>query len=241
MTETATQGILSPVLSDALLFLNLTLSIILMFAFAYLWATRHQTGEISQLKDRVKKISNDLKALDEKVQELKPHRKVDTVPEPDAFGLDFSQRKEKVAVAPTIPAGSHSQVWSKFIDDYNYIAASMLVPGQSKACQKFVEENGLRMMMYGVTGNFLGTNSVEESSYWAWKIPDSKSYAVVPNPMKPCTGELYENGGLKSIFAMNFQNGIYKKYTVKVPAIFTTDDKNFWQLKDPGVIALDRQ
>ena len=238
MTETAAQGILSPVLSDALLFLNLALSVILLFAFAYLWTTRHQTGEIAQLKDRVKKISGDLKSLEEKVQEIKPQKKIETVPAPEAFGLDFNQRKEKAA-APKIPVGA--QVWSKFIDDYNHIAGSMLVPGQAQACQKFVEENGLRMMMTGVTGNFLGTNSVDESNFWAWKIPESKTYAVVPNPMKPCTGELYEEGGLKNIFAMNFENGIYKKYEVKVPAIFTTDDKNHWQLKDPGVIELSRQ
>ncbi|MBQ9441512.1 MAG: hypothetical protein IJU55_00675 [Selenomonadaceae bacterium] len=238
MEETATQGIISPVLADTLLFLNLTLSIILLFAFAYLFTTRHQTGEIAQLKDRIKKLSGSLKALEEKFQEIKPPKKVDTVPEPDAFGMSFA-KKEKPAVAPKIPTGN--QVWSKFIDDYNHIAGSMLVPGQLQACQKFVEENNLRMLMRGITGNFLGTNSVEESNFWAWKINDSKNFAVVPNPMKPCTGDLYEEVGLKSIFAMNFENGVYKKYEVKVPAIFTTDENNRWQLKDPGVVDLSRQ
>lgn len=238
MTETATQGILSPVLSDTLLFLNLALSVILLFAFSYLWTTRHQTGEIAQLKDRIKKLAADLKALEGTVQEIKPPKKVDTVPEADAFGMSFA-KKEPATVAPKIPTGS--QAWSKFIDDYNHIAASMLVPGQLQACQKFVEENNLRILIRGVTGNFLGTNSVEESTFWAWKIPDSRNYAVVPNPMKPCTGDLYEEGGLKNIFAMNFQNGVYKKYTVKVPAIFTADDGNRLSLKDPGVIDLARQ
>ena len=238
MTETTAQGIFSPVLSDTLLVLNIVLSVILLCAFAYLWTTRNQTGEVAQLKDRIKKLSNQLKALEEKIQEAPPPKKVDTVPEPDVFGMDFNQRKE-TAVAPKISVGN--QVWSKFIDDYNHIAGSMLVPGQAQACQKFVEENGLRMMMRGVTGNFLGTNSVEESNFWAWKIPETKTFAVVPNPMKPCTGELYEEGGLKNIFAMDFENGVYKKYEVKVPAIFTTDESNHWQLKDPGVVNLSRQ
>lgn len=238
MTETATQGIISPVLADTLLFLNLTLSVFLLAAFAYLWATRHQTGEIAQLKDRVKKLSNQIKALEEKIKEAPPPKKVDTLPEPDAFGMDFS-KKNKPAVAPKIPVGN--QVWSVFVAEYNHIAGSMLVPGQIEACQKFVGENNLRLLMCGLIGNFIGTNSVEESNFWAWKISDTKNFAVVPNPLKPCTGELYEDYGLKSVFAMNFENGIYKKYEVKVPAIFTAEENKNWQLKDPGVVELSRQ
>ena len=238
MTETAAQGIFSPVLSDTLVVLNVVLSVILLAAFAYLFATRHQTGEIAQLKSRIKKISADLKALEEQVQEIKPPKKVDTVPDAEAFGMNFS-KKEPPAVAPKIPVGD--QVWSGFVAEYNHIAGSMLVPGQVEACQKFVGENNLRLLMCGLIGNFLATNSVEESNFWAWKIDDSKNFAVVPNPLKPCTGELYEDYGLKSIFAMNFENGIYRKYEVKVPAIFTTDENNRWQLKDPGVVELSRQ
>lgn len=240
MTETAAQGIISPVLSDSLLFLNIALNVILLFAFAYLWTTRHQTGEISQLKDKVKKLSNDLKLLEERFQELKTPKKVETVPEPEPFGFNFNKKKEAAAPpAPKIPSGS--QVWSKFVNDFNYIAASMMVPGQEKACQKFVDENDLSTIKFGFTGNFLPAVTVGDSNLWAWKMPDAKSYAVVPNPLKPCTGELYEESGMKSIFAMNFQNGIYKKYIVKAPAIFTVDERNHWALKDPGVAELERQ
>lgn len=238
MTETATQGIFSPVLSDTLLVLNIVLSVILLCAFAYLWATRNQTGEIAQLTERVKKLSSNLKALEEKLKEPPPPKKVETVPEPDAFGMDFS-KKEKPAVAPQIPVGD--QVWSVFVAEYNHIAASMLVPGQVEACQKFVGENNLRLLMCGLIGNFLGTNSVEESNFWAWKIPDTTSFAVVPNPLKNCTKELYEDYGLKSVFAMNFEDGVYKKYEVKVPAIFTAKENKNWQLKDPGVVELSRK
>lgn len=239
MTETATQGIISPVLSDALVFLNLTLSIILLCAFAYLFSTRHQTGEIAKLNDKIKRLSNEFKILEEKFQEIKPMKKVESVPEPEAFGFDFGKKKAAAAVAPKISVGS--QVWSKFIDDYNYIAASMLVPGQAKACQKFVDDNDLSLLKFGMTGNFLPAVTVNDSNLWAWKLPSSNNYAIVPNPMKPCTGELYEDDGMKAVFAMNFENGIYKKYTVKVPAIFNVDDKNRWKLKDPGVVDLARQ
>lgn len=240
MAETATtQGIISPVLSDALVFLNLTLSIILLFAFAYLWTTRHQTGEIAKLNDKVKRLSNDFKILEDKFQAIKPPKKIESVPEPEAFGVNFGARKEK-AVAPKIPTAG-DQVWSKFIDDYNYIAASMMVPGQAKACQKFVDENDLGMLKFGMTGNFLPAATVADSNLWAWKMPTSATYAVVPNPMKPCTGELYDENGMKAIFAMNFENGIYKKYIVKVPAMFNVDEKNRWKLKDPGIVDLARQ
>ena len=117
----------------------------------------------------------------------------------------------------------------------------MMVPGQEKACQKFIDDNDLSTIKFGMTGNFLPAVTVNDSNLWAWKTTTANTYAVVPNPMKPCTGELYEEDGMKSIFAMNFQNGIYKKYIVKVPAIFTIDEKNRWKLKDPGVVDLERQ
>lgn len=238
MTETATQGIISPVLSDVLVFLSISLNVILLFAFAYLWTTRHQNGEIPKINDKIKRLANDFKILEEKFQEIKPPKKVENVPTVEAFGLNLAAKKE-AAVAPKISAGS--QVWSKFIDDYNYLAASMLVPGQEKACQRFVDENDLSMLKFGMTGNFLPAVTVLDSNLWAWKIPNARYYAIVPNPMKPCTGELYEENGMKTIFAMNFQNGIYKKYIAKTPAIFNVDEKSRWQLKDPGIVDLARQ
>ena len=240
MSETAAQGIISPVLSDTLTFLNIVLSIILMFAFAYLWTTRHQTGEIGRLNDKIKKLSSELKALENKVDNIKIPPKVETIPEAAPFGLDMNQRKEQaaaVAAKMKVPVGN--QFWSRFIDDYNYIAASMLVPGQLQACQKFVDENELRTLRIGMTGNLLPVTTVEESLLWAWKNPKGSSYAIVPNPMKACTSEIYEQ--MKMIFAISYESGVYKKYIVKIPAMFVIDESNHWKLKDPGVIDLARQ
>lgn len=240
MEETAAQGIISPVLSDTLLFLNIALSIILLFAFAYLWTTRHQTGEIGRLNDKIKRLSADLKELSERVDNIKIPQKVETVPEPAPFGLDIGARKEQAAAAAArakIPVGE--QAWSRFVDDYNYIAASMQVPGQLAACQRFVDENELRTLRIGITGNLLPVTTIEESLLWAWKSPKGNNYAIVPNPMKVCTGELYDE--MKMIFAMSYENGIYKKYIVKIPAIFIIDERSHWQLKDPGVVELARQ
>lgn len=233
MEDMAAQGILPPIMTDMLLMLNLVLSVILMFAVAYLLMTRQQNDKIRKINDRLKKISNELKLLDGKIRDMKPPRKVDSVPAAEPFGINPNEPREEMSES--------SGVWRRFVEDYNHIAASMQVPGQLKACQKFVEDNGLRLLQYSGMMNFTPALDVEESGYWLWKFPDSNQYAVVPNPMKPCTEEVYERGGLKIVFAMNYKDGIYKKYVVDTPAIFSIDGANHWQVKDPGVIDLERK
>ena len=233
MEETAAQGFFPPVMTDMLVIMSLVFNVLLLIVCAYL-ATRNNNSEIKKLDDKIKKVSNELRKLEEKVQELKPPKKVDTVPEAHPFGINPNEPRENPSDV--------SQVWKRFVENYNHIAASMMVPGQLKACQKFVEDNGCRMLQYAGMMNFIPALDVEESNFWLWKMsPDSNQYAVVPNPMKPCTEELYERGGLKIVFAMNFQDGIYKKYIVDTPAIFKIDGANHWQLKDPGVVDLARK
>ena len=235
MEETvATQGILPPMMADMLLFLNIAMSVVIMFAVAYLALTRNQDSKFRNLEDKIKRVANDLKILEGKVQEWKPPKKVDTVPFAEPFGI-------KPGAARTNPS-DNSNLWRDFVEDYNHIAASMLVPGQLKACQKFVEENNLRMLQYAGMMNFVPAVEVEDSNFWLWKMSqDSNLYAVVPNPMKPCDETLYERGGLKVVFAMNYKDGTYKKYVVDTPAIFTIDGANHWKLKDPGVVDLARK
>ena len=234
MEETALQGFLPPMMADALLLMNIAMSVVLMFACAYL-ATRNNNSEIRQLNDKIKKLSRDLKDLEDKVGNSKPQKKVDSVIEVEPFGFN-----------PRLPRQDPNEVtegaWKKFVDNYNLIAASMLVPGQLKACQKFVEENELRMLQYSGMMNFIPATEVGESNYWLWKMPNEKNlYAVVPNPMKPCDEELYERGGLKMVFAINYKDGVYKKYIVETPAFFTIDNTNRWKVKDPGVVNLERK
>ena len=234
MEETTVQGFFPPMMSDMLIMLSIVLNVILMFAVAYLMLTRNQDGKFRQLDDRIKRVANDLKILDEKVRGMKPPKKVDTVPEAQPFGINPNAPRED----PSDPSG----IWKRFVDNYNFLAASMMVPGQLKACQKFVEDNGLRMLKYAGMMNFIPALDVEDSNFWLWKIsPDLNQYAVVPNPMKPCDNELYERGGLKIVFAMNYKDGIYKKYVVDTPAIFTIDNSNQWKLQDPGVVDLERK
>ena len=74
MEETAVQGFLPPIMADALLLMNIAMSVVLMFACAYL-ATRNNNSEIRQLNDKIKKLSRDLKDLEDKVGNSKPQKK----------------------------------------------------------------------------------------------------------------------------------------------------------------------
>jgi len=230
MEETAT-GILPPILSDVLLFLNIAISVMLMFAVAYL-VTRNNNEELRQMNGKIKKLSNEVKSLEEKLKE-RPQKKVDTVLTAEPFGINPNLPRED--------PNEMSGVWKKFVENYNLIAASMQVPGQLKACKKFVDDNELRMLQCLGTMNFMPATEVEESNYWLWKIPSEKLYAVVPNPLKPCTEELYEQKGLKMVFAINYKDGTYGKYIVETPAMFTIDESNHWKLHEPGVVKLERQ
>ncbi len=234
MEESAVQGFLPPVMSDMLIMLSIVMNVLLMFAVAYLILTRNQDGKLRKLDDKIKRVGNDLKILEGKVREMKPQKKVDTVIAAEPFGINPNEPREDPSDTSTL--------WRRFVENYNHIAASMMVPGQLKACQKFVEDNGLRMLQYAGMMNFVPALDVEESNFWLWKLsPDSNQYAVVPNPMKPCTEELYERGGLKIVFAMNYKDGSYRKYVVDTPAIFTIDNSNQWKLQDPGVVDLERK
>ena len=80
----------------------------------------------------------------------------------------------------------------------------------------------------------------KDSNYWAFKCRGDE-YAVVPNPMKPCDEEFHEHGGMKELFALNYESGVYRGYFVKLPALFSHDSKKAWTLKNPGVINLERK
>lgn len=234
MEETAAvQGLFPPLMSDMMTLLSIALNILLMFAVAYLWATRNAGNNLKDVEEKIKKQANRIKKLEESVQEIKPHKVVDTVIEAEPFGIKPNEPREEPMDISVIGL-------QKFIEAYNHIAASMSVPGQLKACEKFVGDHGLRMLLYGGVMTFLPALDVEESNYWAWKIPEEQHlFAVVPNPMKPCDSNLNERGGLKMTFTTNFQDGVYKKYTVDTPAIFS-DEGNTWHLRNPGVLDLAR-
>lgn len=231
------ESMMSPLFSDALNFLSLGLSVVLLFAIAYLWSSNNtKSAQIETLQAEFKRMKKKVDKVEEKVNQIREPQVVAEVPQAAPFGLDLSES------LPTSPTSSSSQdPWKKFVEDYNELAAGMSAPGKLNKCEDFVREKKLRILTYGGSMTFRPAIDVKDSSYWAFKFPGEEEFAVVPNPMKPCNEELYDEGGIKEAFALNYQSGVYKKYFVKLPAIFTCEPSEGWRLKNPGVVNLERQ
>ena len=60
------------VLSDALNFLSLGLSVVLLFAVAYLWSSNsRKSAQLQQVQSDLQKVKKKLSALEEKVNEIR--------------------------------------------------------------------------------------------------------------------------------------------------------------------------
>ena len=222
--------------SGALNFLALGLGVVLLFAVAYLWSSNSQkTAELERIQSELKRMKKTLTALQEKVNQIREPKVISEVPQAEPFGLDLSEPRSS-SITPLAP----QDPWLNFVDDYNKLAEVMKNPGQLMKCEKFVREHKLRILTYGGAMTFRTAIDVKDSGYWAFKC-GLDEYAVVPNPMNPCDEELHEHGGLKEIYALNYQEGIYRKYFVKLPAIFDVNFDGVWHMKNPGVVNLERK
>ncbi len=222
-----------------LVILSLILNVFSFFSFAYILMTRGKNDMTPKLQADIKKLSNDLKLLESKVKDLQPKRAVTELPPVEAFG---GFKAEEPTLEVPDESGIDFSAMTPFIDEYNLLAASMSVPKQRQACEKFIKEHDLKMIRYGGMMNFLPAVDVEESNYWAWKIPNQKSlYAIVPNPMIPCDREVYERGGMNTTFEANYKDGVYVRYVVLRPATFTVDSANAWKIENVGELNLIRK
>ena len=244
--EEAPIGILSPFFSDLLTLLSIILSVILLIALSYIWSTQRQDREvISRLSTLVKNLSNRIKELENPTNEkalsnekgsTKEAEKISkavpmNIPDKPVKGI-----QEVSEELPKIPKA----LWATFLVDYNHIAESMAVPGQLKACENFVAENKLKILVYAGNMNFISAPNVNESRFWAWKIEEVNKFAVVPNPMIKYDEELHSHSGMKETFASNYESGNYTKYFVELPAILDCDENDKWKILEPGVINLRR-
>ena len=247
--EEAPIGILSPFFSDLLTFLSIVLSVILLIALSYIWSTQRQDKEaIARLSTLVKNLSTKMKELDNLSHEKSMSNEKDTPKETEkiskSISMDISNIPDKTVKEvqdvteeqPKIPKA----LWAAFLVNYNHIAESMAVPGQLKACENFVAENKLKILVYAGNMNFIAAPNVNESRFWAWKIEDVNKFVVVPNPMIKYDEELHSRSGMKETFASNYESGNYTKYFVELPAILDYDEDNKWKILEPGVIKLGR-
>ena len=230
------EAMVSPMMASALNFLALGLSVVLLFVAAYLWSSNStKSAQIAQLQSDVQTMKRKLNRVEEKVNQFKEPTVVSEVPQVEPFGLDLSEPRP-LNVTPLAP----QDPWIDFVSDYNKLAIEMSKPGQLTRCEQFVREHKLRALTYGGSMTFRPAIDVRDSSYWAFKL-SGEEFAVVPNPMNPCDEELHDHGGLKEIYALNYQGGTYKKYSVKLPAIFESSHEKGWTLKNPGVVNLERK
>ncbi|MBO4400846.1 MAG: hypothetical protein J5809_03260 [Selenomonadaceae bacterium] len=243
METVEAQALLAPETANMLIILSLALNLVLLVGFAFLWATRRRELEVSKLENSIQKLSNNVKRLEKRIEEKNP-RVVHTLPDIKPFGMGFDEEsvEERKSAQEATAEGNdeYASLWEKFIADYNLLAGSMNVPRQLEACEKFVYDNSLRMLLYGGAMNFLPAIEVSESNYWAWKIPDTKNiYAIVPNPMRPCDKVVYESGGLRQIFDMDYNGGVFRKYIIERPATFVS--VSGWQLQERGRLELEKE
>ena len=224
------------VFSNALNFLSLGLGVVLLFAVAYLWSSNSRKSEqLQQVQSDLQKVKKKLSALEVKINEIREPTVIADVPQAEPFGLDLDEPREVRVSTPLAPQNP----WLNFVKEYNEFAAALASPGQLKKCEKFVRDNKLKILTYSSGMNFRPAIDVKDSIYWAFKS-NGGEYAIVPNPMNPCDEEIYEFSGMKDIYAMNYQDGVYRKYFVKLPAILISDPVNGWMLKDTGVVNLER-
>ncbi len=231
------ESIMSPLFSDVLNFLSLGLSVVLLFAVAYLWSSNNtKTAQLETLQSEFKRMKKKVDKVEEKVNQIREPQVISEVPQAAPFGIDLSS-DELPQVATSLEP---QDPWLKFVAAYNDLAADMSTPGKLKKCENFVREQKLRILTYGGSMTFRPAIDVKDSSYWAFKC-SGEEFAVVPNPMTPCDEEFVAESGIKEAFALNYQNGVYKKYYVKLPALFTCEPSEGWRLKNPGVVNLERK
>ena len=224
----------STALSSALNFLSLGLSVVLLMATAYLWSSNNRkSDELQQLQKDVQKLKKKLNTLEERVSEIREPQVIEDVPEAEPFGLDLNEHRE-MKITPLAP----QKMWLNFVQDYNNFVTGLESPGELRKCEKFVRDNKLKALTYG-NSSIRPAIDVKDSIYWAFKCSGDE-FAVVPNPLNPCDDMLIELGGLKEIYALNYRDGTYKKYFVKLPAIVTSDSVYGWRLKETGVVNLER-
>lgn len=229
------ETMVSPVFSNMLNFLALGLSLVLMFAVAYLWSSNNnKSAELERIQSELKRVKRIVEKLEGKISLMKEPTVVSDVPQIEPFGLDLTEPSARIT--PLKP----QELWVSFVADFNKLAADMKNHGQLMRCEKFVREHKLRTLTYGGSMTFRPAIDVKDSAYWAFKC-ELDEYAIVPNPMNPCDEELYEHGGLSEIFDVEYQGDVYRKYIVKLPAMFEFNEANVWKMKKIGAIDLERK
>lgn len=218
-----------------LVILGLTLDVILMAAFAYLWIMwrldRKAMKQITALSAEMKELAEALKG--QQTPEEAPSAEPDPLP--------------AESPAPEEPM-KNEVVWKEFVEEFNQLAERVKQPGGEEVCEKFAKDKQLTLLMCldhaaemdgQPAPKFAAVQSVPVSAFWAYPLPAAADrYAVVPNPSIPYEKQIHEEGGMKETFASNFESGVCRSITVKMPALFRNEGGN-WIIDQPGLLHVE--
>ena len=217
-----------------LVMLGLTLDVLLMIATAYLWLTWRQDRQALR---QIAALSSELKELSKALEGL---RQLPALDEPEEIPLP--------APEPPAPPIKKEVVWKAFVEDFNRLAAGMKEQGAAETCEKFVKEKHITLLMCldhaaeldgQPAPKFVAVENAAVSAFWAYPLPGAADrYAVVPNPSIPYEQKIHEEGGMKETFASNFETGVCRSITVKMPALFRNAGGN-WLIDQPGMIHVE--
>ena len=200
-----------PLVADFLLILTGVISIVALVAAAYSWSInigqRKQLDQFAAIEAELEKVKRDLRNLNSKM-----------VP-PEQSAAEAQSRPAPVsAVEPQ--SVSQVPIWQAFLADYNSLAVSINVPKADKACELFVQNYKLSLLIcvdHAAQENgqtvlkFVPVEQSAGSQYWAWPLPDKNGvYAVVPNPLLSYDQKLHTESGMKETFASKYEQGVYR-------------------------------
>jgi hypothetical protein len=235
-------GLFSPMTAHMVLILVGVISLVALVGISYNYSlmlnARSKIAKIEDMEQELKTLQRELKEL--KAQMVKYQFK-------EAAPIDKGVPKSAVNTAAAAAAESplKQEVWQAFVDDYNNLANSMEVPKAAKACEDFVRNNRLHLLICVETSDtetgggsplYAPVDEVELSNFWAWQVPGKEeTFVVVPNPLVEYNAELHNRKGMKETFASNYEKGSFKQIQVKLPARFT-QRLGAWKIVQPGVI-----
>ncbi|MCR5758281.1 MAG: hypothetical protein K6F95_10305 [Selenomonas sp.] len=233
-------GLFPPMAANVLLILVGAISMVALVGIAYTYSiaasNRRQIARIEDIEHTIKVLQQDIRDLQRKMGE-------------DRKGEGRQADESSAKVRPNSPIADtgrgnlKQEIWQGFVDDYNNLANSMNVPKAEEACDNFVHNNRVKLLIC-ITRQEEGertpvyemVNSVGDSKYWAWNLPGQpEDFIVVPNPLQEYDEELHHQGGMKETFASNYETGRFKQVQVKLPAHFTLRQGK-WKIIQPGVI-----
>jgi len=230
-------ALFSPMAAQVLLILVGAISVVALVGIAYTYSltvsNRRRLAKVESFEQSIKTLQQEVKELEGQIKKT-----LNALP----------SKEEGVAAKPLAIDNAavskvKQEVWQSFVDDYNNLANSMNVPKAAEACEHFVQNNKVQLLICVIPHEEIGetpvydqVDNVEDSKFWAWNVTGKPNdFIVVPNPMIEYNEKMHNQEGMKETFASNYECGKFKQIQVKLPAHFICR-QGTWKIVQPGVI-----